>query len=82
MTFSASAIFCFTSFTSAKCFPLRDFFIWENKQKKVTRGEIPWGEIRPIGNVGHGGHAGFWSKTAEHLAWCGQLGLWWGQVGL
>ena len=25
MSFSASAIFCFTSFTSAKCFPLRTF---------------------------------------------------------
>ena len=32
MPFSASAIFCFTSSTSAKHFPLRTFFIWGNKK--------------------------------------------------
>ena len=40
MPFSASAVFCFTSSTSAKCFPLRTFFIWGNKKK------VAWGEIR------------------------------------
>ena len=44
--------FCFTSFTLAKCFPLRTFFIWE--PKIVAQGEIEW-----IGRVGHGGHAVF-----------------------
>ena len=34
MPFSASAIFCFTSSTHAKCFPLRTFFTWGNKQTK------------------------------------------------
>ena len=46
-----SAIFCFTSSTSAKCFPLKIFFIWRNKQKNSL-----WGEIRWIGRLGHGGH--------------------------
>ena len=31
MSFSASAVFCFTFSTLAKHFPLRTFFIWENK---------------------------------------------------
>ena len=35
MPFSASAIFCFTSSTSAKCFPLRTFFIQGNKRKSL-----------------------------------------------
>ena len=39
MPFSASAVFCFTSSTSAKHFPLRTFFIQANK-KIVTWGEI------------------------------------------
>ena len=33
MPFSASAIFCFISSTLAKCFPLRSFYIRENKKK-------------------------------------------------
>ena len=39
MPVSASAIFCFTSSTSAKLFFLRTFFIRGNKEK-VSRGEI------------------------------------------
>ena len=39
MPFSASASFCFTSSTPAKCFPLRIFFI-ESKKKKVAWGKI------------------------------------------
>ena len=48
--FSASAILCFTSSTSAKHFPLRSFLIQGNKKKVI------WGEIRWIGRVGHRGH--------------------------
>ena len=50
-SFGASAIFCFTSTASAKCFPLRTFLIWENKKK------VMWGKIGWTGRVGHGGHA-------------------------
>ena len=57
MPFSASATFCFTSSTLAKCFSLRTFFIQGNKQKKVSQGEIRW-----IGRVGHRGHAAFGQK--------------------
>ena len=39
MPFSASFVFCFTSSTTVKHFPLRTFFIWGNKQKKVAQGE-------------------------------------------
>ena len=35
MPFSASAIFCFTSFTLAKHFPLGPFFIWGSKNKSL-----------------------------------------------
>ena len=48
MSFSASAVFCFASSTSAKHSPLMTFFIQGNKQKKVTWSEIGW-----IGRVGH-----------------------------
>ena len=50
MLFSASAVFCFTSSTSAKCFPLRTFFIQRNK-KKLLRARCG-----RIGKVEHGGH--------------------------
>ena len=66
-SFSASAIFCFTSSTSAKYFPLRTFFTQGNK-KKVTQGKIRW-----IGRVGHRGHAAFWSLTTEASVQCGQV---------
>ena len=55
MLFSASAVFCFTSSTSAKLFPLGTFFI--QGTKKVTRVGIRW-----IGRMGHGGHAVFDQK--------------------
>ena len=67
--FSASAIFCFTSFTSAKHFPLRIFFIWRNKKKccygrdRVNREGGAWGSCR------------LWSKTAERSVQCGQVHL-------
>ena len=54
MPFSASAIFCFTSSTSARLFPLRIFFIQGNKK---SLWEIGW-----TGRVGHGGCAGFGQK--------------------
>ena len=64
--FSASAIFCFTSSTSTKRFPLRTFFISGNKN-------IAWGEIVWIGRVGHRGHAIFGQKllnTQHSLGRC------------
>ena len=51
MPFSASAVFCFTSSTSAKHFPLRTFSIRE------TNKNVAQGEIRLIGRVEHKGHA-------------------------
>ena len=58
MPFSVSAIFCFTSSTSAKCLPLRTFCIQGNKQtKKVAQGKIRW-----IGRLGLETHAGFSQK--------------------
>ena len=59
--FSASAIFCFSSSTSTKLFPLRIFFIWENK-KKVTWDKIGW-----IGRWGTGVMP-FLVKNAGHSA--------------
>ena len=71
MPFSASAIFCFTSFTLAKRFPLRTFFIWgdEKQTKKVTRDEIWWmGRVRPRG------HAVFGQKLPTlSMMWAGEL---------
>ena len=55
MPFWASAIFCFTSSTLAKCFLLRTFSSQETK--KVTRGETGW-----TGRVEGGGHAIFGQK--------------------
>ena len=56
MLFSASAIFCFSSSTSAKHVPLRPFFIQGNKK------EVAWGKIRWIWRVGHEGHTVFGQK--------------------
>ena len=40
MPFATSAIFCFTSFTSAQCFPLRTFFTRENKRSCSGQGQV------------------------------------------
>ena len=58
-SFSTSAIVCFTSSTSAKCFPLRSFFIQETKQSCLR---LDW--VNREG--GELGLCCFWSKTAEH----------------
>ena len=58
MPFSPSATCCFTSSTSAKCFPLRNFFIWGNKQTK----KLLWARVGWIGRVVHEGHAVFGQK--------------------
>ena len=64
MSFSTPAVFCFTSSTVAKHFLLRNFFILRNKKKKTLKVRLgEWG-------VRCGGHAIFWSKTAEHSVWC------------
>ena len=56
MPFSASGIFCFTSSTLAKCFPLRTFFILGNKKKLFgVRSD-------ELGGWGTGGHAIFGQK--------------------
>ena len=60
--FLVTPTFCFTFSTTARLFH-------PGKQTK----EVTWGEIGWTGRVGHGGHAAFWSKTAEHSAWCGQV---------
>ena len=54
MPFSASAIFCFTSSTSAKRFPLRTFFIQGDKSC--------WGRDQVNVVVGHRSHAVFGQK--------------------
>ena len=59
---------CFTSSTSAKCFPLRTSFIWGNKPKKVAQTEIGRRGGWDTGRAGQ-----FGSKTVEHSAWCGQV---------
>ena len=68
MPFSPSAIFCFTSSTLAKGFPLRTFFIWGHKR---SCSEQDWVN----GEGGDGGHAIFRSKIADHSTWCGQVCL-------
>ena len=40
MPFATSAIFCFTSFSSAQCFPLRTFFTQENKRSCSGQGQV------------------------------------------
>ena len=65
--FSASAIFCSTSSTSAKMCPFEDFFIWETN-KKIAQAPIRW-----IGKVGHWGYAIFGQKllnTQRSLGRC------------
>ena len=77
MLFSTSAVFYFTSFTLAKSFSLRIFFIWGNKK-------IIWGEIGCIGRVDHGVHAIFGQKLlniqhgvtgtlVNHPSWDGEM---------
>ena len=61
--------FCFTSYMQAKHFPLRAFFIWENKKKSLGARAIEQG------GWGTGVLLFFHPKTAEHSAWCGQVHL-------
>ena len=58
---SASAIFCFTFFTSAKCFPVRTFIIWRNNNNKKLLGPDQVNR-----EAGAQGSCCFWSKSAEH----------------
>ena len=71
MPFTASAVFCFNSSMSAKCFPVRTIFIQGDK-KKFTWGKSGW-----IGRVGHRGHAvfGYAVKSCWTLStvWAGVL---------
>ena len=62
MFFNASAIFCFIASTSAKHFPLRTSFIWENKIKQNKQTKVALGRIWWTGRVGHGGHTAFGQK--------------------
>ena len=64
MPFSAFAVFCFTSSTLGKRFPLKNFFIRGNKESQ-------WDWVIREG----GAHLAccFWSKTAEHSVWAGAL---------
>ena len=63
MPFSASAIFCFTSSTSAKRFPLRTF-----SSRKTKKSHLGQDRVNREGGTRGSGH--FWSKTAEHST-CG-----------
>ena len=67
MTFSVSAIFCFSSSTSAKHF-FEDFFIQETKKSHSE-----WDQVNREGGVW--GSCCSWSKTAELLSvvWAGAL---------
>ena len=66
MTFSTSAIFCFTLLTLAKHFPLRTFFIQGGKQKKSRLG---WDQVNR--KVRHGGrHAAFGQKRVNGMGRC------------
>ena len=56
MPFGASVVFCFTSATSAKFFPLRTFFTQRNKKKSH------FGRDWVNSGVGYGGHAIFGQK--------------------
>ena len=58
--------FCFTSFTSAKHFPLRTFFIWRNKKSLLGRDQVNR-------EGGTRGSCHFSSKTAEPSLPCGQM---------
>ena len=67
--FNSFAIFCFTSSTLTKHFPLRTFFIWENKKivrmtysPDLTQNKIGW-----IGRVTNAGHAVFGQKLLNIL---------------
>ena len=64
--FNASAVFCFTSSTSAQCFPVRTLLIQGNKNKS------PLGQNLVNREGGAQGSCCFWSKTAEHSARCGR----------
>ena len=68
MPFSASAIFCFTSSTWQNVSLWGLFSSVETKRKSCSVGRS-WVNRK-------GGAPGlwcFWSKTAEHSAWCGQV---------
>ena len=69
MLFSAFAIFCFTSSTSAKHFPLRNFFIPGNKKKDARS------EIHCTGGWGMGVMPFFGQKllNTQHTVWVGVL---------
>ena len=68
MPFSASGIFCFTSSTSAKSFPLRTFFIGETKK-------CPWGGNQVNREGGAWGFMTFLVKNwwTLHVVWAGAL---------
>ena len=57
--FGASAVFCFISSMSAKYFPLRTFFIQENKQTKKS---LKVRLLDQANRVGHRTHAIFGQK--------------------
>ena len=68
MPFSAAALFCFTSSTSAKRFPLRTLFFRGNKKSRSGQDQVNK-ECRAWAS-----HH-FWSKTAEQpwLVWLSGL---------
>ena len=73
-------VFCFTASTSAKCFPLRTFFIPGNNKKNLLEARSGL-----IGRVGHGRHAVLGQKLLNiSIVWAGALvnhPSWNGQTG-
>ena len=67
--FSASAVSCFTSSTSAKRFPLRTFINQENKNQSCSRRD------RMNREGGAQGSCCFWSKLLNTQHGCGQVRL-------
>ena len=67
VNFDASAVFCFTFSTSAKCFLSRTF----STQGNFLKSHLGQDWVNREGGVQRSRH--FWSKTAQHSTWCGQM---------
>ena len=70
MPFSASAVFCFTTSASAKCFPLRVFFF---HLEKLVAGGLGGGRDRVYREGGAQRHAIFFGQKLLNTVQCGQV---------
>ena len=71
MPCSASAVFLFHLFLFGNTFPFENFF-YSGKQKNPSCAR--WDRVNR--ECGAWGSCCFWSKTAEHSVWYGQVQLW------